>query len=140
VGNDQVDDPWLDEALANYSTVIYYEKTKDSETAAAAIEEHIDQRYHAYVQSYGDGIVGGPTGDYDRSSYYPLVYAKGALFFDALRREMGDQTFFNGLRAYYEDFKYRVATPQDLLHCMERAHGQPLDEFFRRWVFSAEGI
>ncbi len=140
VGNDQVDDPWLDEALANYSTVLYYEMTKDRETAAAAIEEHIDQRYQAYVRSYGDGIVGGPTRDYTRSSYYPLVYAKGALFFDALRGEMGAEAFFHGLQTYYEDFKYRVATPEDLLHTMEQAHGQPLDGFFQRWVFNAEGM
>ena len=140
VGNDQVDDPWLDEALANYSTVLYYEITQDTQTAAAAIEEHIDQRYQAYVQSYGDGIVGGPTKDYTRSSYYPLVYAKGALFFGALRGEMGEEAFFRGLRTYYGDFKYRVATPEDLLHTMEQAHGQHLDGFFQRWVFSAEDL
>lgn len=78
--------------------------------------------------------------DYTRSSYYPLVYAKGSLFFDALRGEMGAEAFFHGLQTYYEDFKYRVATPEDLLHTMEEAHGQPLGEFFQRWVFNAEGM
>ncbi len=139
VGNDQVDDPWLDEALANYSTALYFEMVHDAQTAAVAIEEHVDRRYEAYVQAYGDGIIGGPTSHYTRASYYPLVYAKGALFFDALRREMGDDVFFNGLQAYYEDYKYLVARPEDLHRAMETAHGQPLGEFFQRWVFSAEG-
>jgi aminopeptidase N len=139
VGNDQVDEPWLDEALANYSTLLYYEMVHDPQTAAAALEEHIQQPYSGYVQAYGDGIVSGRTADYTRASYYPLVYAKGALFFDALRREMGDEDFFAGLQSYYVHCKYRVATPENLLATMEEAHGQPLEEFFQRWVFSAQG-
>jgi len=139
VGNDQVDEPWLDEALANYSTALYYTRVHDSETAMAAIEDHINRRYEAYVQAYGDGIVGGPTRDYTRASYYPLVYAKGTLFFHALRKEMGDEAFFHGLQTYYEQFKYGLGTPQCLLSVMEEAHGQSLEEFFHRGVLSAEG-
>ncbi|HJX37464.1 MAG TPA: M1 family aminopeptidase, partial [Anaerolineae bacterium] len=120
-------------------TALYYEMVHDAQTAAVAIEEHIDRRYEGYVQAYGDGIIGGPTSHYTRASYYPLVYAKGAIFFNAQRREMGDEAFFNGLRTYYEDYKYLVARPEDLQHTMEKAYGQPLGEFFQRWVFSAEG-
>jgi aminopeptidase N len=139
VGNDQVDEPWLDEALANYSTALYYEWTRDPQEAAATIAEHIDERYEAYVQAYGDGIVGGPTSAYTRASYYPLVYGKGALFFAALRREIGDDAFFQGLRGYYERYKYRVGTAEGLRRAMETAYGHPLDEFFQHWIYSAAG-
>jgi len=44
-----------------------------------------------------------------------------------------------GLQSYYVDCKYRVATPENLLAAMEKAHGQPLGQFFQRWVFSAQG-
>ena len=91
------------------------------------------------MQAYGGRIVGGPTGDYTRASYYPLVYAQGALFFEALREEMGDEAFFRGLQSYYGDCKYHVAAPENLLGAMEKAHGQPLGEFFQRWVFTAHG-
>jgi len=139
VGNDQVDDPWLDEALANYSTVLYYEMLHDPKTAESTIQHHIHQRYENYLLAYGDGMVGGPTSHYTRASYYPLVYAKGALFFDALRTEMGDEAFFRGLRTYYEDDKYLVATLEDLRQAMEAAHDQPLGEFFQRWLFDTNG-
>jgi hypothetical protein len=139
VGNDQVDDPWLDEALANYSTVLYYRMLHDSETAEAAINEHIDQRYEDYVRAYGDGIVGGATRDYTRASYYPLIYAKGALFLEALQELMGDDNFFEALRSYCQEYKYGVATPEGFLRAMERVHGDSLEEFYRHWVESAEG-
>jgi hypothetical protein len=137
VGNDQVDDPWLDEALANYSTALYYEMLHDTQTAEAAIQQHIDQRYEDYLVAYGDGIVGGPTSHYTKASYYPLVYAKGALFFDALRTEMGEEAFFEGLRTYYLESKYLAARRDDLQKAMEQAHDQPLAEFFQKWLFDA---
>jgi hypothetical protein len=140
VGNDQVDQPWLDEALANYSTVLYYQVVHDPETARAAISKHIDDRYRDYADAYGDGVVGGPTSSYSTASYYPLVYAKGALFFEALRELMGDETFFQGLQSYYKEFKYGVATPEGLLTVMERVYGEPLDEFYEHWVLKAEGL
>ncbi len=140
VGNDQVDHPWLDEALANYSTVLYYRLLRDADTAEAAFEEHIRGRYEAYVRAYGDGIVGGPTRHYTRASYYPLVYAKGALFLEALQELMGDDAFFDGLQSYYRGYKYGVARPEGFLQTMEGAHGGSLEEFYRRWVQSAEGL
>jgi hypothetical protein len=140
VGNDQVDHPWLDEALANYSTVLYYRLLRDADTAEVAFEEHIRGRYEAYVQAYGDGIAGGPTRHYTRASYYPLVYAKGALFLEALQELMGDEAFFDGLRSYCQEYKYGVATPEGFLQVMEGAHGGSLEEFCQHWVQSAEGF
>jgi len=62
--------------LANYPSVLHYEMLHDPQTAAAAIKEHIKRLYEGYVQAYGDGIVGGGTGDYTSASYHPLVYAR----------------------------------------------------------------
>lgn len=139
VGNDQVDEPWLDEALANYSTALYYRAVHDAEAAEGEIRKHINARYEAYVQTYGDGVVGGPTSAYTGASYYPLVYAKGALFFQALHQLMGDEAFFGGLQRYYTQYKYDVATAEGLLSIMEQAHGQPLGEFYEHWIREAEG-
>jgi hypothetical protein len=140
VGNDQVDEPWVDEALANYSTMLYYRAVHDAETAEAGIREHIYGRYDSYVRAYGDGVVGGPTRHYTRASYYPLVYAKGARFFHALQELMGDDAFFEGLRRYYEQYKYGIATGDELLDVMEQTYGHSLDEFYEHWILSADGI
>jgi len=140
VGNDQVDEPWADEALANYSTMLYYRAVHDAETAGGAIKEDIHDRYDSYVRAYGDGVVGGPTRHYTRASYYPLVYAKGALFFQALQGLMGDEAFFEGLRSYHHEYKYGIATSDELLAVMEQTYGRSLDEFYEHWILSADGI
>ncbi len=68
------------------------------------------------------------------------MYAKGAMFFDALRELMGDEAFFEGLRRYCREYKYGVATGEGLLDIMEQIHGQPLGEFYEHWILRAEGV
>jgi hypothetical protein len=125
--------------LPNYPTVLFYQILRGAQITATTSEEHTGPRREACVQAYGDGIVGGRTGGYTRATYYPLVCAQGALFFEALRRQMGNEAFFRGLQSYCVDCKYRVATPESLRSAMEKGHGQPLGEFFQRWVSTAQG-
>jgi aminopeptidase N len=54
-----------------------------------------------------------------------------------LRRLMGDETFFAGLREFYATWRYQKAGTDDFRVSMEKAGGQPLGRFFERWVYSA---
>ena len=48
------------------------------------------------------------TTDYKDSSEYSLsVYTKGAVVFDKIRNEVGDEVFFNTLREYYSTYKFK---------------------------------
>jgi aminopeptidase N len=71
----------------------------------------------------------------DPGAYGAIVYAKGALFFAALRDEIGDQAFFNALRNYYAENSFRIATNQDLLDAFEQASGRSLDSFYQEWLY-----
>ena len=55
-----------------------------------------------------------------------------------LRRLLGDETFFRGLRLFYEDRRYQKAGTEDLERAMETASGRVLDRFFDRWIYNAE--
>ncbi len=134
VGNDQLLDPWLDEAAASYSEALYYETAVSPERATTLLDE-----FRGYVDccaSDRDLPIGLPLGDYaSEQDYNILVYAKGALFFDALRREIGDEAFFGFLHAYFQDYRYRLATPADFQAEAERACGCDLDTLFDLWVY-----
>jgi len=67
-----------------------------------------------------------------------VVYTKGALFFHALREEIGDEAFFTGLQTYYDQYRFRTATTEDLLAVFEDAAGQELDPLFQEWLYSAQ--
>jgi len=70
------------------------------------------------------------------SVYGGIVYTKGALFFKALRQEIGDKAFFQGLRDYYQSRYFSVAHAEDLLAAFENAAGGELDGFYQKWLYS----
>jgi aminopeptidase N len=73
----------------------------------------------------------------DLRVFRALVYNKGAAVLHMLRRLVGDQTFFTGLRLFYEDRRYQKAGTDDFERAMEAASGRVLDRFFERWIYGA---
>jgi hypothetical protein len=134
VGNDQVNHPWLDEALVQYATLIYFEDRDGKDTARNIQKSFFDKQYEAAKSKYGDRPAGLPVSAYDENEYGAFVYAKAPKFFQAVRDQIGDDAFFQALRSYYEQFKFRIAQPQDLINQFNQASGQDLTPLFQKWI------
>ncbi|MFQ6100844.1 MAG: M1 family aminopeptidase [Anaerolineae bacterium] len=137
VGNDVFNEPWLDEALAQYSTMLYLEEAEGAEAARQHLREYEDERTRLRVLEGYDPPVGSPVWKFappKLERYFDIVYGKGGLFMDALRQEIGDEVFFKGWRTYYERHRFGVATGQGFLEAMQQAAGRDLRPFFEEWV------
>jgi len=136
VGNDVLEEPWLDESFANYSVIVYYEGVHGKEAAQKAYQERILSLYEQIRGSNQDGPVGRSIQDFTESEQPcgPVIYGKGAVFLDTLRREVGDETFFAILEEYYRRHKYRVATGEDFLAVAEEVVGRELDQMYHTWI------
>ncbi|UCC85669.1 MAG: hypothetical protein JSV81_12470 [Anaerolineales bacterium] len=134
VGNDQLDEPWLDEALTNYSAYLYYEETSGRARADFIKERVFEAAYQAAQQEGRDRGVGGPVAGFSEPAYTEIVYGKGPLFFGALRTQLGEDAFLSGLQAYLEAHRYGVAYPEDLVAAFEEASGQQIDDLYRFWI------
>ena len=66
-----------------------------------------------------------------------LVYNKGALVLHMLRRLVGDEAFFAGVRRYYREHRFAKAGTDDLRTALEAESGRDLSRFFERWVFDS---
>jgi aminopeptidase N len=64
-----------------------------------------------------------------------LVYNKGAAVLHMLRRLIGDEAFFSGIKRFYADNRFRKAGTDDLRKAMETASGRDLSRFFERWIY-----
>ena len=53
-----------------------------------------------------------------------------------LRQLLGDDTFFRGLRRFYETNRFRKAGTEDVRLAFEAEAGRPLDQFFSQWIDS----
>ncbi|MEO0483865.1 MAG: M1 family aminopeptidase [Planctomycetota bacterium] len=62
-------------------------------------------------------------------------YPKGASVLHMLRRKLGDEVFFKGVRAYVDEHKLTAVETSDFRMALEEASGESLERFFHQWVF-----
>jgi aminopeptidase N len=79
--------------------------------------------------------VGLPVGDYTEKEYGAIVYGRAALFFIALRDQIGEEKMTELLRRYYSDFAWGIATSRDFQTLAEKVSGQDLSALFAKWVY-----
>jgi hypothetical protein len=137
VGSDQVNVPWLDEALTNYSVLLYWEATKGQQAAAKIRETVFEMPYQSEIRTGRDRPVAGPVSSFSESDYGLIVYGKGPLFFDALRQRVGDATYLRIMQTYLQRYKYRIATPEDFLAVAQEVSGQSVADLYDKWILGA---
>ncbi len=130
VGNDIYNEPWLDEAFAQYAATLVEEQWGGKAAADAVRNRHIARLANRTRLPAGLAIT-----DYGKwNTYYAAVYGRGAQFLQTLRSEIGDEAFFAGLQRYYSEHKYGIARSSDVRAAFERSSGRQLDDLFDRWV------
>ncbi len=133
VGNDPVTEPWLDEALADYTVVLYYEAIGDLHTA-----QWVLARYRDWMEAarhwQRDRPVAGSLDQFSQQQYLEVVYAKGALFLHQVRLRMGEAPFRAALAEYARAYRYDIATGADLLRILQRHSPVPLDDLVIAWL------
>lgn len=142
VGSDVIDEPWLDEALTTYSSSLYFEHVGGPQSYQQMIS-YFQRTYRQAKERDLDDFVTEDLGHFEsspagRQAYSPIVYSKGALFFKALRDQMGDEAFFDALREYYSLNQFGIGEPEELLSIFEKHAPQPVDELYHRWLYSKE--
>lgn len=133
VGNDQLDDPWLDEALAQYATLQYYEEAYGPQGA----EGMLDSFYGRWERVGREPIpIGLPVAEYAEGAYGAIVYGRGPLFFVALKEAMGVGPFEAFLGDYTATYSWELATPEELKALAESQCDCDLTPLFQEWVYA----
>lgn len=133
VGNDQVDEPCMDEALVQYVTGFYY------------LDVGGERAYDGWSGSWYDRWqrvemaelpIGLPSGDYaDVTEYGAIVYGRGPIFVETLAGRMGQETFDKFLRDYYQSHKWGIGTAEDFEQLAEEHCQCDLTSLFEEWVY-----
>jgi aminopeptidase N len=126
-------DLWLSEGFATYFGTVFFERADGAGTFRRVMRERFDE----YLQSQGEDAR--PVFDPAITDLPSLLnkrnYNKGAWVLHMLRGVMGDGAFFDGIRDYYAAYRNGNVSTVDFRVVMERHAGQPLDWFFREWIF-----
>jgi aminopeptidase N len=126
---------WLSEGFANYFTSMYILETKGEDAFQQRIKEERETVLNFYKKKQT------PIIDTDNTNLMSLLnansYEKGAWVLHMLRKKLGDETFWKGIRTYYEKFKLSNASTNDFKNVMKNVSGQNLDAFFTQWLQKA---
>ena len=131
VGNDQLLEPWLDEALTQYASWLYY-KDRYGQSAAQGFFRSLEDRWNRVGRA--EIPIGRPVHAYTPKEYGAIVYGRGPLFIDALAEHLGEEVFNNFLREYTRTFEWDIVDSGEFEAAAEAACNCRLDELFDRWV------
>lgn len=131
VGTNQGTEPYLDEALATYSELLYYE---------VYYPEQVDWWWNFRVYTYlSDESVDASVYDYSAwRPYINAVYLRGCLMFQDLRNEIGDESFIAWLRDYAQLFDGKIATDQDFWGVLSPVNYQRVASIRQQYLRDAD--
>lgn len=141
VGNNEVEDAWLDESLAEYSTALFFENHSKYNLSYDEFVQNAISSYLLYVD-----VIGTIRGDVNTKmnlnvneyqndyEYSYMIYVKGVIMFDNLREAVGINKVVAGLKKYYSDNKFKIATEEDFFNAFKSACHKDLDEFFDSYL------
>ncbi|MCA9924350.1 MAG: M1 family metallopeptidase [Anaerolineales bacterium] len=132
IGNDQIDEPWLDEAHAQYATWLYYLDVY-GEAGAQGYRDSWDGRWQRVEGA--EIPIGLPAYEYEGVEYGAIVYGRGPIFLEALSEEMGAAAFDAFLRDYYEAEQWGIVTTEAYRQLAEAHCGCDLSALFESWVY-----
>ena len=138
VGWKNYHEQWLSEGLAQYFAALYAEREGGVDVFADVISQM--RRWSMRHTAQGPVYLGYRLGRIENEPrvFRALVYNKGAMVLHMLRRLVGDEVFFNGLRRFYNEMRFEKAGTDDLVRAFEIEAGRSLEDFFDRWIHEAD--
>lgn len=126
---------WLSEGLAQYFAVLYA-REEHGERAFADVLSQL-REWSLRHSNQGPVYLGYRLGHLTEEPrvFRALVYNKSALVLHMLRRLIGDEAFFDGLRRFYDDMRFKSARTKDLIKAFEIEAARSLEDFFARWIY-----
>ena len=137
VGWKNYHEQWISEGFAQYFAALYAEKDREGNVLANLLR----QMRHTAIEASSQGpiFLGYRLGHIqaDDRVFRAIVYNKSAMVLHMLRRLVGDDAFFAGVRSFYEQWKFRKAGTDDFRRAMEQTSGRDLERFFETWLYGA---
>jgi hypothetical protein len=147
---------WMDEGL-NSANELRYTETKYPQSALMGgndgpnkmarilgIEKYKQkaQYYQLYALSARQNIdqpCEYPSYEYTALNYGAIVYSKSATVFNYLRSYLGDSIYDRCMQTYFNRWKFKHPSPEDLFLTLEEVSGQKLD-WFRQMINTSDKL
>lgn len=130
---------WMDEGFTSY-----LEEMALNELAEKKVDNPHANSYDGYYYLVKTGKEQPQTTHSDRydfnQTYSISAYSKGHVFLTQLEYLIGKDNLSKTLKKYYQDFKFKHPTPNDIKRTAERVSGANLDWYLTDWTQTTNTI
>ena len=130
---------WMDEGFTSF-----LEDYVLNEIAENKVENPFESAYRGYILMANSGKEQSQTlhaDRFDENRVYSITsYSKGELFLTQLQYLLGKDNLMKTLKKYYQDFKFKHPTPNDIKRTAERVSGANLDWYLTDWTQTTNTI
>jgi hypothetical protein len=139
VGNDSINEAFLDEGLTTFSTLYYYKQVYGQEKFDLNVKALSDsymlyERIQNMRKTDEDLSINKSIYDFTSYQYDMLVYKKSALMFAHLMETMGEERFNKALSSYVKNNRYQIATSEILITELNKAYGSNIGGLVNGWL------
>lgn len=130
---------WMDEGFTTFISSLCMDQVMDQKK-----ENPFAGSYQGYYNLVASGKEQPQTTHADRYelnfAYGVAAYSKGAIFLSQLGYIIGQDKLMETLRKYYQDFKFKHPTPNDIKRTAEKVSGMELDWYLTDWTQTTNTI
>lgn len=125
VGDNEFEESFLDESITAFSTAYYFEKI-EGEYSQNSIASTLKRRgsFRGEETSGANSEVPSINSSVDKfkdmGQYDSVIYNKGALLFEDLRKKVGEDKFLDILQTYFQQYKFKNASIDGFLDIIEK--------------------
>jgi len=135
LGSNERDYPFMDEGLNSFYEMRYIKAKYPTKTLASLIgrdstfnffglnkfkhKAEYEFAYYIAARKNLDQPIATASKDFTNYNYGAIVYCKSALVFDYLMNYLGKDKFDEAMRFYFEQWKFKHPTPEDLIKTLQ---------------------
>jgi hypothetical protein len=134
VGWKNYHEQWISEGFAQYFAALYAREERGDDVFVNLLRQM--RRWSLEHANQGPVALGYRLGHIKGEGrvFRAIIYNKGAMVLHMLRRLVGDDAFFGGVRRFYHEYRFRKAGTEDFRKAMEAESGVSLARFFEGWI------
>ena len=130
---------WMDEGFTSF-----IEDLATNELAEKKVDNPHENAYKSYIAMANSGKEQPQTTHsdrYDENRVYSITsYSKGDVFLAQLGYLIGKENVLKTIKKYFNDFKFKHPTPNDIKRTAERISGANLDWYLTDWTKTTNTI
>ncbi|MCL5246589.1 M1 family metallopeptidase [Cellulophaga sp. 20_2_10] len=130
---------WMDEGFTTFISSLCMNEVMDQKK-----DNPFEGSYRGYYYLVSTGKEQPQTTHADRyhenMPYSIAAYSKGSIFLSQLGYIIGQENLIKTIHKYYEDFKFKHPTPNDIKRTAEKVSGMELDWYLTDWTQTTNTI